>query len=543
MLYRLVSSVQRKGSRNRQFVQRIPADVRPRLIGRNLSVPVGLETHSITVTSKMETIRISLRTADPSEAKRRQAALVSHFDQVWAAMREDAPRTLTHQQAVALAGEFYRGWVRPDSERTMTVTVGGGEAVIGYRDPMQDQPEAWLAAVGAVGEFDAASDEARFGAVLDRLLLQRSIGRLDPDSREMVLREIRKGIAQAFEQRARNASGDYSPDPKSERFPKLDLATGAPRTARPRLGITEMVERWWKEAQSAGRARSTHESYRSAAGRLADFLQHDDAARVTPEDIVAFKDHRLAQGVSVKTVGDSDLAGLKSLFGWAVSNRLLSTNPAEAVKVTRGRPVRLRSKSLTVDEAVALLSACQALKCGAERPKTFAAKRWVPWLCAYTGARVGEIVQLRRQDVVQQDGLWVLTITPEAGTVKDKTARRVVLHEHLIEVGFGVFVEASAEGYLFFTQKDDSDVGGLVRATKNRVTEFARTIITDPAVSPNHGLRHLFKTIGREVGIADTILDAICGHAPRSIGASYGDVTLKAQHKALQMFPHFRVSE
>jgi integrase len=30
-----------------------------------------------------------------------------------------------------------------------------------------------------------------------------------------------------------------------------------------------------------------------------------------------------------------------------------------------------------------------------------AARRWVPWLCAYTGARPGEMTQLRGRDVIE----------------------------------------------------------------------------------------------------------------------------------------------
>ncbi|QDZ10420.1 hypothetical protein [Devosia ginsengisoli] len=67
--------------------------------------------------------------------------------------------------------------------------------------------------------------------------------------------------------------------------------------------------------------------------------------------------------------------------------------------------------------------------------------RWVPWLCAYTGARSGEITQLRKQDIEQhKDGFWILHITPEAGTVKGSMPRTVVLHDHLIEQGFLDFV-------------------------------------------------------------------------------------------------------
>ena len=65
-----------------------------------------------------------------------------------------------------------------------------------------------------------------------------------------------------------------------------------------------------------------------------------------------------------------------------------------------------------------------------------ACKRWVPWLCAYTGARPGEMTQLRGADVIERDGVHAIRITPAAGTVKGGTARIVPLHEHLIAQGF-----------------------------------------------------------------------------------------------------------
>ncbi len=54
-----------------------------------------------------------------------------------------------------------------------------------------------------------------------------------------------------------------------------------------------------------------------------------------------------------------------------------------------------RPKGFTDEEAKALLEAADAHRQGNEQPKTSAAKRWVPWLCAYTGARVGEVAQAR----------------------------------------------------------------------------------------------------------------------------------------------------
>lgn len=69
MRFQLVRPVKRSDSSYPQFTQRIPADVRPLAIGRTLVVPLGSETVRIAITPTMGSIRFSLRTLDPSEAK------------------------------------------------------------------------------------------------------------------------------------------------------------------------------------------------------------------------------------------------------------------------------------------------------------------------------------------------------------------------------------------------------------------------------------------------------------------------------------------
>ena len=51
---------------------------------------------------------------------------------------------------------------------------------------------------------------------------------------------------------------------------------------------------WSREAAATGKAaESTLKSYGTWVRKLVTFLGHDDAARVTPENVVAFKDARL----------------------------------------------------------------------------------------------------------------------------------------------------------------------------------------------------------------------------------------------------------
>jgi integrase len=220
---------------------------------------------------------------------------------------------------------------------------------------------------------------------------------------------------------------------------------------------------------------------------LTKFLDQQDASKLTPEDVVRFKNHRLANGISAKTVKDSDLAALKTVFGWAVSNKLLPSHPAAGITIKLGKPPKLRSKGFTDVEARAILSA--ALAIDPTISKTKAALHWVPWLAAYPGARSGELAQLRREDVEEVDGCFVLRITPEAGTVKTNDARLVPLHSHLIELGFATWVSPQAAGSLFLRRYTP----GALQALKNRLAEFARRIVKDPNVAPMHGWRHRWK--------------------------------------------------
>lgn len=73
-------------------------------------------------------------------------------------------------------------------------------------------------------------------------------------------------------------------------------------------------------------------------------------------------------------------------------------------------------------------------------------KRWVPILCAFSGARVSEITQLRKQDIRKEGDGWVMRITPDAGTMKAGHYRDVPLHRQVIAKGFISFVKAAKDG-------------------------------------------------------------------------------------------------
>jgi integrase len=543
MLFRLVRPMRRKGSRNRYYVKRIPVDLRRKIVGATLAIPVGDETHTLKVSPRAQAIRISLRTHDPAEVKQRQAEVDAYLENVWRAYREDDPISLTNRQATALSGELYRAWANGEGrERVIAIeqAPGGGWQRV-YSNNLE--VDEWGAALANFDRIAANDDPAELekllGPIVDRLLLTKGIKRVSPETRAILLSAFLQALREAFESRKRNAERDYSPDPKAGRFPEWT----PPRVAggdKPKVSLIGLAEAWWNEAEATGRKPSTYDSYHRTVSALVAFLGHGDASRVTRDDVVRFKDHRIesvnprnGKRISPQTVKHSDLAGLKSVFGWAVTNGKMSSNPAEGVTIKLGKRRKMR-RGFDRTEANAILKAASRLTRGGERPETFAAKRWVPWLLAYTGARVGEMAQLRKEDVTRIGRDWVATISPEAGTVKTDAARQVVLHPHLITLGFIKFVAGSRGGHLFLRPSRDGDVLGPLQGVKNRLSEFVRRIVPSKDVDPNHGWRHRFKTVCRDASIDPEVRDFIQGHAPRNVAEKYGEVSLKAQAKAIR---------
>jgi integrase len=148
---------------------------------------------------------------------------------------------------------------------------------------------------------------------------------------------------------------------------------------------------------------------------------------------------------------------VNTVFRRGVSKKHLAGNPfehaADALTVSK-RPKLRDTQAFTPEEARTILVAASAIK--TFRTRDDAARRWVPWLCAYTGARVGEITQLRKADVIKRGGIDALKIAPDAGTVKNAQARVVPLHQHLVSQGFLRFIETHRDGPLFYKPRPAS---------------------------------------------------------------------------------------
>ncbi|WP_257167543.1 site-specific integrase [Bradyrhizobium sp. SRS-191] len=507
MLLRMPSPTRRDGSKFHYIRTRVPADLIAKAIGITLRVPIGDEAVTVRV-GRTATVKISLRTMDTREAKARQAKALAYLDEVWKALREGR-RTLSHKQIVALAGDFRRRAIARFDEEP---------GPVGIWTRLLELSEAW----------DEATRMREVAPFVEEHLARHALS-VDEHTWAALAGEMFRAGREVAEVLKLRAEGNYAPDEGAKRFPEFKLP--AVQEA-PSESIRGLFRDWKREAVTAGKAEKTFAEYEAVIERFVSFLEHDNAARLGPKDIVAYKTMRLAtinprtgKTLSDKTVRDGDLSALKAVFKWAVANHRIPSNPAQGITVMRSNPEQTRPKGYTDDEAIAILGAALAYECADdELEKTAAAKRWAPWLCALAGARVGEVLQLRREDVRRSGTHWTITITPEAGPVKNKKRRDVPLHPQLVELGFVAFAEASGDGYLFLTAENRSEVRGRLNGVKNRVSEFVRSIVNDERIRPNHAWRHRFVTLSRKYDISQELRRMILAQGGKGVDeAVYGE--------------------
>jgi len=295
-----------------------------------------------------------------------------------------------------------------------------------------------------------------------------------------------------------------------------------------RVGRLTLKRHWDAFVKERALAPSTVKRWRPLLEGLAAFAKTDNLAEITRDTVIQWKDALLEEGLQPSSIREGNLAAARSFFTWAVDNDKATRNPAADVKLKVPKKTQTQGRPFHDWEANLILS--ESLRPASKRTtdEFAAAIRWVPWLCAYSGARVNEMTQLRGCDVFRFGSTtrtFGVRITPAAGAVKDGRMREVPLHPHLIEMGFIKYVEKRGKGPLFYDPsrkrrgepKRDKRENPQYAKVGNKLGEWVRDIgVDDETVQPNHGWRHTFNRLARMVRMDPEVRDAIEGHAPRT---------------------------
>jgi integrase len=470
-------------------------------------------------------------------------------------------RHLTQREADALAGEWYREFTSQHRDNS-----GSPKRWSSLRETLWDR--AALAGDPETGEADFDDPEVLSGIEIEartnQFLTDRGIA-LTQAGRTSFLSAVVGQFLAATEILERRARGDWGTDKhEAELAPYQPLATNGANgsSTSPQL----------RHAATGTTAVALFEAYcqakplkPSTISRWKHVFPALDAAGWQGLDWDAQKwaDGLIGPGRAASGVRKNWIAAPRAVWRWAQRKRLVSNNPfvGVTVEVPRKPETRETGRAFTNDEAATIL------RCALSYPATprtksgsinfpEAVQRWVPWLAAYTGARGGELTQLRVQDIEQRACGHVLRITPEAGPVKTNKVRVVPIHPHLVEMGLLEYVEAVRAGAsenratvtLFHAGNDTGRGRGPAVYARDKLAKWVRSLssrcpsLADKGVQPNHGWRHTFRTRAFRAGIEKRMRDEICGHSSGTVADGYEHPSVEDMAEALRKFPRWEVA-
>lgn len=268
--------------------------------------------------------------------------------------------------------------------------------------------------------------------------------------------------------------------------------------------------------------------------------------------------------ISPKTL-NKELSALSALFKWLKTNGFRNgLNPCDGLFLDANRGDNPRPPYSTEQLNIILRSPLftgfardgSEHEPGSQRANDW--RYWIPLVCLFTGARVGEIAQLRVGDVTADPGGTLIYIchNTEAGlSTKSGKARMAPVHAKLADLGFLTFhaarkqeVSGVADAQLF-PQMEANNRGNFGA----KASRFWRDYLQDIGIKLDvkggdglgtHSFRHtLADRFREEGGLLDNQIAVALGHSLKSTTGGYGRVS-QATAKALRtMFGELRFDE
>jgi integrase len=282
--------------------------------------------------------------------------------------------------------------------------------------------------------------------------------------------------------------------------------------------LDHLLTLWAAASQPSPR---TVTNWRAQVRKAVEWWGHEDASRITREDVQAFLDHLLTIRAP-KTVADMRTI-LNLVLGFGEERGLIADNPVAKTKVRAKTKAVDKVRPYNDDEAKAIIEAAKG------QPQD-SVLRHLPNLLRITGARIEELAGLRLRDVQSDaEGLWLVLEDHERRTLKNASSARLVpLSMAHTDPAFLQFVERRRRGGqpddLLWTDITPDQAGRLGPNLSKRISRLVRLAgVTDPRTAPSHSWRHRAADKMRETpGMADELRHRLLGHTSGNIGSKYG---------------------
>lgn len=471
-------------------------------------------------------LKRSLRTKDPTEARRLAPAVLIEFDQILESAR--AGQRFTREDLRALAGEYYRqrrdalleeARKRQWSDSDFSAAELGHELV---REASRHTPRAT--------EEDSiiAWAKPKVQALLDAHGVLAS-----PAFRNALAVELYRVEWDALRLAHANHSLTSTVPPKEPKFPPF------------RPPAAQSVKTLFAQYAKAKLSPATADDWGRIIDHFDRWLKGKAADQVTPQDVRRYAEHVRDGGglskrpITPKRVNEGYLAAIGGMYSWAMApgRELVPANPAHriAVEVPVGAE-GIEKRGYSREEVARILASARA--------EAVAYRRWVPWLLAFTGARVSEILNAKKAAIGQTEGVWYIHIRPNTSGTSGRrlksrsSARYVPLHPALIAEGFLDYYRNLPDGEYLFPGDWADKHGNRTKTPANRLREWLNNLREPtPEISPNHSFRHWLVSECKRARIDPDHQRQLTGHRIRDTHGKYGPGDVPTLMEALERIP------
>ena len=220
-------------------------------------------------------------------------------------------------------------------------------------------------------------------------------------------------------------------------------------TAKATSTLFSIAYREYLTERELGNAGSTIDSKEGCYLNFQIDFENPQIHNITHEDALIYKKKQLRRGLARSTI-NTKMSFMRDFFKWAIENhKYHQPNPFLKLNIKASSATGTSEESwdnYTTDNLKTIFKRDDYLKFMGIKPDYY----WLPIVCLYTGARIGEVAGVKISSFITEGGITYFTpYKPKNKSSK----RRIPVANQLIELGFLQYVEevrALKHDQLFF---------------------------------------------------------------------------------------------
>lgn len=302
---------------------------------------------------------------------------------------------------------------------------------------------------------------------------------------------------------------------------------------------------YWTASKKGEVADSTLKFYQSAKNKFLKFLgtkADEDLALISKDDILEFRADTASSLTS--TTVNHNLKAVRMVFRAAMSEGLITQNPAEFVKTLKHTPndSNVKRRPFTAEELKKLLEVAD--------------EEWRSMILfgLYTGQRLGDISLLKWENIDFDEGFLVGFTTQKTGRamnvpvadsllreLKPRIPRDGKLDKYIHPQAATVVKAQGKSGTLSRQFYDLMAKAGIVEKKPHRKNEReeGEPGMNRVAAVSFHSLRHTMTSLLHNAGVGSAVAQELVGHDSPAIHQVYTHLNRSTLKKAINLLPDY----